>query len=257
MFPIDDNSLQNPLEDLENLETSDDIESIQELDFSFRQAISILRFLGYALLLFTLFDLADTLTPLQLMNPNWEFQTIGALVEKVVVPLMGFVLIFTGAMTERRRWEMKTLGIFSWLALIVGLIYCLMVPLGIVNTIRINEINKTQVTSQLDKQTAQIKQVQTQLSSISNEQQLKELLSFLEKGGIAITPKPGEPVETVKKDLKTFMTGAEERLNNQAKEALSKQSFDLIKRSVKWNIGALIAGVWFIGIWRMTDWARR
>ena len=105
MFPIDDNSLQNPLEDLENLETSDDIESIQELDFSFRQAISILRFLGYALLLFTLFDLADTLTPLQLMNPNWEFQTIGALVEKVVVPLMGFVLIFTGAMTERNQWE--------------------------------------------------------------------------------------------------------------------------------------------------------
>ena len=182
MFPIDDNSLQNPLEDLENLETSDDIESIQELDFSFRQAISILRFLGYALLLFTEFDLADTLTPLQLMNPNWEFQTIGALVEKVVVPLMGFVLIFTGAMTERRRWEMKALGIFSWLALIVGLIYCLMVPLGIVNTIRINEINKTQVTSQLDKQPAQIKEVQTQLSSISNEQQLKELLSFLEKG---------------------------------------------------------------------------
>jgi hypothetical protein len=254
MFPPDDNSLQSPLE---NLESSDNFENIQELDFSFRQAVSILRFLGYALLLFTLFDLADTLTPLQFMNPNWEFQTIGALVEKVVVPLMGFVLIFTGAMTERSQWEIKTLKIFSWLALVVGLIYCLMLPLGIVNTIRINEINKTQVTSQLDKQTAQIKQVQTQLSGISNEQQLKELLGALEKGGIAITPKPGESVETVKKDLKAFMTGAEERLNNQAKEALSKQSFDLIKRSVKWNIGALIAGVWFIGIWRMTDWARR
>lgn len=254
MFPIDDNSLPNPLE---NVETNDTIENIQELDFSFRQAVSILRFLGYALLLFTLFDLADTLTPLQFMNPNWEFQTIGALVEKVVVPLMGFVLIFTGAMTERSRWEMKTLGIFSWLALVVGLIYCLMLPLGVVNTIRISEINKTQVTSQLDKQIAQIKQVQTQLSGITNEQQLNELLSTLEKGGVAITPKPGEPVETVKKDLKTFMTGAEERLNNQAKEALSKQSFDLLKRSVKWNIGALIAGFWFIGIWRMTDWARR
>jgi hypothetical protein len=254
MFPIDDNSLQNPLE---NLELSNNSEKIRELDYSFRQAVSILRFLGYALLLFTLFDLADTLTPLKLMDPNWEFQTIGALVEKVVVPLMGFVLVFTGEMTERSRWEMKTIAILSWLALVVGLIYCLMLPLGIVNTIRINEINKTQVTSQLDKQTAQIKQVQTQLSGISNEQQLKELLSVLEKGGIAITPKPGEPVETVKKDLKAFMTGAEERLNNQAGEALSKQSFELIKRSVKWNIGALIAGVWFIGIWRMTDWARR
>jgi hypothetical protein len=251
MFPLDDDSLTTPLEN------SDDIENVHELDFSFRQAVSLLRFLGYALLLFTLFDLADTLTPLKFMDPNWEFQTIGALVEKVVVPLMGFVLIFTGAMTERNRWETKILVILSWLALVVGLIYCLMMPLGIVNTIRINEINKTQVTTQLDKQTAQIKEVQTQLAGISNEQQLQELLTALQKGGVAITPKPGQSVETIKKDLKTFMTGAEERLNNQAKEARSQQSFELIKRSVKWNIGALIAGVWFIGIWRMTGWARR
>jgi len=250
MYPLDDDNLNN------SLENTDDIQDIKEIDFSFRQTVGILRFLGYGFLLFSFFDLVDTLTPLQLMDPTWEFQTIGSLVEKVVVPLMGFVLVFVGAMTERNYWELRILSILSWLALVMGLIYCLMLPLGIVNTIRINEINKMQVTGQLDKQSAQIKAVKTQLGSINNQEDLQKLLATLQQGGIAITPKAGEPVATIKKDLTTFMTGAEERLNNQAKEALSKQSFELLKRSVKWNLGALISGVWFIGIWRMSDWAR-
>ncbi len=244
MFPLDDDSFNRQAED------------IKEIDFSFRQAVGILRWLGYGFLLFTLFDWADTLTPLQFMNPSWEFQTIGALVEKVVVPLMGFALIFTGATMGRSRWELRFLRVLSWFALVLGLLYCLMLPLGIINTVRLNEIGKTQVTAQLDKQMAQIKEVKSQLASITNPEQLQQVLTTLQKGGIAITPKPGESVETIKKDLFTFMSGAEERLKTQAKTTRSAQELALLKRSVKWNLGALVSGVWFIGIWRMSRWAR-
>ncbi|MEB3310455.1 MAG: HpsJ family protein [Snowella sp.] len=244
MFPVDNDTLSHSVED------------IKEIDYSFRQAVGILRWLGYGLLLFTIFDWADTLTPLQFMNPLWEFQTIGALVEKVVVPLLGFVLIFTGANSGRRIWESRLVGFLSWLTLLLGILYCLMVPLGVINTVRINEINTSQFTGQLDKQITQIREVKSQLSGVDNEAQLQGIIRTLQRGGIAITPNPGESVENIKQDLTTFIAGSEEKLKAQVKEARANQQLSLLKRSIKWNVGALIAGVWFIGIWRMTDWAR-
>lgn len=244
MHPLDNDNLKAQIEDL------------QGLSFSFRQALSILRWLGYGLLLFTFFDWLDVLTPLKFMNPLWEFQTIGALVEKVVIPLLGFVLIFSGGEVNRRRWESSLLKFLSWLTLGIGILYILMIPLGVINTVRINETNSSQVLSQVDKQVAQIKAVQSQLQAVNNESQMQALLQNLQKGGLAITPKPGESLATIKSDLSRFMTGAKQKLENQAKEARSNQQFALFKSSIKWNLGAVIAGVWFIGIWRLSEWAR-
>lgn len=58
------------------------------------QSIYRLRWVGYGLLLLALFDTIEVLTPPQFTNPAWEFQTIGALVERVPVPLLGLVLVF-------------------------------------------------------------------------------------------------------------------------------------------------------------------
>jgi hypothetical protein len=54
-------------------------------------------------------------------------------------------------------------------------------------------------------------------------QPMQELLQALQKGGLTIAPKPGESVETIKKNLSSFMTGAKEKIENQAKEARSTQ----------------------------------
>ncbi|MEB3247842.1 MAG: HpsJ family protein [Merismopediaceae bacterium] len=248
MFPSDNNDLSNNL--------SSSAEEIQGLSFGLVQALNVFHWLGYGLLLLTLFDWIDTLTPLKFMNPLWEFQTIGALVEKVVVPLLGFVLIFSGANWARRAWERSLLKVLSWLALVLGILYLLMVPLGILNTVRLNETNQTQILNFTDKQLGPIKTLKGQLEGVGNETQLAEVLEEVKKGGIAIQPKPGESYETVKKDLLEFLTGAQRKIETQAKEARSTQQIGLIKNSVKWNLGALVAGVWLIGIWRLTGWAR-
>ncbi|MBW4450206.1 MAG: HpsJ family protein [Spirirestis rafaelensis WJT71-NPBG6] len=63
---------------------------IQELEaFAFSQqgSMSILRSLGYGLLLLAFFDIVEMFVPPNFMNPAWEFQTFGALVERVPVPL--------------------------------------------------------------------------------------------------------------------------------------------------------------------------
>ncbi len=248
MFPSDNNDFSN------NLNSS--AEEIQGLSFGLTQALNVFHWLGYGLLLLTLFDWIDTLTPLKFMNPLWEFQTIGAFVEKVVVPLLGFALIFSGGNWARRSWERSLLKILSWLALGLGILYLLMVPLGILNTVRLDETNKTQILNFTDKQLGPIKTLKSQLEGVGSDAQLSAVLEEVKKGGLSIQPKPGESYETVKNDLTEFLSGAQRKVETQAKEARSTQQIALFKNSVKWNLGALIAGVWFIGIWRLTGWAR-
>lgn len=57
--------------------------------------------IGYGLLLFFLFDIVDLFFPPRFMNPIWEFQTIGALIERVPLPLIGLVLVFYGEKNYR------------------------------------------------------------------------------------------------------------------------------------------------------------
>lgn len=49
----------------------------------------------------------------------------------------------------------------------------------------------------------------------------------------------------------------ENQLTKQVEFARSNQQFNLLKKSIKWNLGALVASALFITIWRSTIWARR
>lgn len=58
------------------------------------QYVFLLRFIGYGLLILTLFDVIYIIVPPLFMNPAWELQTLGTLVEHTPVPLIGIGLIF-------------------------------------------------------------------------------------------------------------------------------------------------------------------
>lgn len=71
--------------------------------FGMVDSLSIVRWVGYGLLILALFDVIEMFVPANFMNPNWEFQTFGALVERVAVPLIGFVFIFLAGLNEREK----------------------------------------------------------------------------------------------------------------------------------------------------------
>ncbi|MFN5516398.1 MAG: HpsJ family protein [Cyanobacteriota bacterium] len=229
---------------------------LQELDFSVRQALQILRWLGYGLLIFTLIDWIYTLTPLKAMNPIWEFQTIGLLVDKVIVPLLALSLVFAGAELERGRWELRFLKLLSWLTLLIGILYLLLVPLGILNTVRIDQLNQRQINRTEESQLNAIRSVESRIPEIVSEDQLNEVIYLLNQGGLQVSPMPGQSLDSIKSDLTTFTRGAREKLGAQLQDALKQQRFDLLRNSVKWNLGAFIAAVWFIGFWRLSEWTR-
>lgn len=213
---------------------------------------SLFRWIGYGLLVLALFDFVDILVPPQLMNPTWEFRTVGALVERVPVPLIGFALIFYQGANLRGKVEKIILKVLSWAALLIGVFYLFLIPLALSNTWRINTQNNAQVVAQSGQRLAQIQQIKSQLNN-ATPQELNTLLSRLNSQGRA--PNIGNSGE-LKTQLASEIAQAEKTLKAQTEATKASTRLVLLKNSAKWNLGALVSGVLFIRIWQATRWAR-
>lgn len=209
----------------------------------------MLRCIGYGLLVLALFDLITTIVPMHLMNPAWEFQTIGALVERVPVPLLGLGLVFYGETSFRRAGEPLFLNLLSWLCLLFGILFLLLIPLGVSNTVRLNAQNKTQINDQYNQQLVRIEQLDKQLRNAKTQ----DLEDFVKSQGQSIGSK--DP-QQVKKQLLSHFSVAKQEIQTQYQTKRAEQRLTLFKNSAKWNLGALVCGFLFIFIWRLTSWAR-
>ncbi len=207
---------------------------------------------GYGLLLFVLCDLIDIIFPPHIMDPVWEFQTIGAVVERVPLPLLALVLVFYKEANGRARWEPTVLKLLSWASLLVGVLFLLLIPICVSNTFRINNLNNNRINTQTTEQMSEIRQIQEQLDKATTND-LESLLARINaQGGSPDIKNPQE----LKSRLLTEVDKSERTLKTQAKATQKTKGRQLIKSSVKWNIGALIAGDLFIRIWQASRWAR-
>ncbi len=208
--------------------------------------------LGYGLLLLAFFDYVYIVYSPHFTNPLWELQTIGALVEHVVAPLLGLMFIFYRPEGSINTWERKILGLLSWVSLLVGLLYLLMLPLGVIDTWRIYQYNNTQISAQLSQQSQQLQPIKQKLNQAKTDEQIEKLLASLTP---QTSPKIKSP-QTSKDQLLTQISQAERSIKVQADNARGSQGQTLLKNSVKWNLGALVVGILFIWIWHLTDWTR-
>jgi hypothetical protein len=211
--------------------------------------LALIRVIGYVFLAFFLFDFADTLIPLRLTNPTWEFQTFGALVEKVPVLFLAYAMIYLGRNFGRKPLEQFLLSLITWLALILGLVYLLMIPISIINTNRLLTLNHQQ-TLQLDIQIAQVKKAQTNLKTTNTQSELQQILSR-DLGNNSAIPKLENPeqVKTLKNRLSTVISDGELKLKEQA-QSLKDVRLELFKKSVKWNLGSLVSAALLFYIWK-------
>lgn len=218
------------------------------------QSTFILRVAGYSLLLLGLFDCVYIFIPANFTNPAWEFQMIGQIVERVPVPLLGLVLIFYGDDSSRSRLEEVVLKLLSWLALLLGLLFILLIPLGIVNTWRIDNQNTAQINKQASERMLQLKQVEDKLNNAKTNEEFKQLFSSINSQGRA--PKIDNPLE-YRKQLFLELSKAKKMVENQVTATKASTRLALLKNSVKWNLGALVSGFAFVWMWHATAWTRR
>jgi len=207
---------------------------------------------GYGLLVLALFDFMHILVPLRLMNPMWEIQTIGALVERVPVPLLGLMLVFYGETSFRKKWEITFLKVLSWASLLVGVLFLLLIPLVVVNTVRIDKQITYQTSTQVSQQLSELQQLENQVNK-GTDKDLNILATRLNQGRQVDVKDPQE----LKSRLLSEITKAKKTIQPQTTAALADRRLALLKNSIKWLLGSLVSGVLFIYIWANTSWTRR
>jgi len=216
------------------------------------RSIYRLRWIGYGLLLFFGIELGRILIPPRLLNPVWEFEAIGALVDRAAIPLLGMGLVFFGEHYGRKRAEKPLLWLTSWGAALLALMFLLMVPLGVVNTLRITTQTNQQLVTQAEQQQAQLQQLQSRVEA-STPETLQSLVEQLNRAGVTL--ESNDPL-ALKTEVATRIDALQTQINRQVEMTQAAQFRRLLKSSVKWNLGALIASVLFGMIWRTTRWAR-
>jgi len=215
---------------------------------------SIIRTIGYCLLVLTLFDLIHLLVPPRFLNPEWEFQTIGALVERVPVPLLGLALVFFGETDSRSTWEGLVLKFLSWVSLVTGVVFLLLAPLLFVDMSRLNEQIDYQVNVQGPPQLQQLEQIEKQLREATTDKDIENVVTRFKVQGL---PPNIKNSQELKSKLLAEITTQENTIKSQLKEAGDNKRLVLLKNFTKWCLGALVSGFTFIYIWRLTRWARR
>jgi hypothetical protein len=211
-------------------------------------SVAVFRIVGYGLLILSLFELIAIFVPLNLTNPLWQFETIGAIVGRIPVPLIGLVLVFFGEWNYRSDFEQIILNSLRTICLIFGVLLLLLIPLGIMNTLQIKEINKAQISAQYDQQLAQIEQIEKQLNQAKDQ----DLERLIKSQGRSLD---GQSPQEAKQQFLSKISNDKPKMQKYFEQMKEQKKLNLLKNSVKWNLGALVGGVLFIYIWHLTRWA--
>jgi hypothetical protein len=213
------------------------------------------RWIGYGFLILALIDVIHILVSIPVGTPTAFLQTIGQLVERVVVPLLGFALVFFGEYYGRKSREKIWLRILSWLSLVLAILFFLFIPPIALQTFSLNNQAQQQVDVAVQKQFDQLKSLEDQLNK-SNPEQIKTLATQLSALGVSVDSKNPE---AVKAQIQTRIKAVRDQLTqakNQAQGAAATQTSALVKNAVKWSLGALVAGFLFLYLWKSSSWAR-
>lgn len=232
------------------------VDEIWQFSAGLANTLNLFHWVGYGFLLLTLFDLIELFVPPRFMNPVWEFQMLGALVERVPVPLIGLVLAFFGEPNLRARWERSLLKFLSWVALLLAVLFILLIPLGISNTIRLDRQSNEQINTQVDQQIANLQQVKSQLQEAKTEEEIEKLLFRLDRNQTLLAIENEQQLEEVKKQLASFVATTEGKITSEARLDRANRRLTLFKKSFKWNLGALVSGSLFFIIWKTTRWTK-
>ena len=204
----------------------------------------LFRVVGYALLALSLFDIIAIFIPALFTNPAWEFQTVSSLVERVPVPLLGAVLVFSG------EKSLKIFKVLSWACLVAGVLFLLLVPLGISAGLRLDAQSNQELSARVSQQSNQLQQLQGVLNKATTPAEIQSVLRRLNPQAGAV---PTQNVEQLKTQLLARVADGQSKLQAQANTSRSNARNQLVKNTVKSVLGALVSATIFFAIWRQTN----
>ena len=217
-------------------------------------SLSIIRLVGYGLLMMASIDLLVTIIPLKLMNYNWEFQTIGTIIERIPLTLIGIGLVFYGERSDRTPIETLVLRWLSRLTLILAIMLVLTIPLNIVNGFRIYHNYNANINAKTIPRIDAMEDFKGKLQATNSLEQIESILETKSNKDIVL-PDSWDS-EELKANIIQKLQNNQDLLRSQVQSSNEQKSSFLLKKAVKWNLAALISSFIFFFIWKQTLWAR-
>jgi DNA-binding transcriptional MerR regulator len=230
-------------------------QQLRQFNLNQFRSMGLVHVAGYGLLLLAFIDVLSILIPPQFLNPSWEFQVFGQLVERVPVPLLGLILIFWGENNPRAKFEPIAVRLLSWLTIALAVFFFSAIPLGVLNTIRIYENNEQRANFDLSQQIAQVSQIRNQIDRSTSLESIRAYLPLLGRPANA-PPLADSELPATKQQLSEILRNREQLLRDANSRQVRRQNRLLLRQSVKWNLGSLVSGTIFVLIWVNTRWAR-
>lgn len=219
------------------------------------KTMQVMRMIGYGLLALATIDLIYIIVPPEFTKPIWEYQTMGDMVRLIPVPMLAFMLVFYGETTGRKRFERPLVFAFSWSTLVFGVVFLLMIPLTVVNTLRIAQYNNDQINIQVQQQKLRLDNTRNQIQGASPDDLEKLIPRPSEEQ--AQNPNIPKTRSAAKAKVLTNLEKAQSMADEEADKARKNVEQNLYKNSFKLVTEALIGSTLFFYTWFVTPWARR
>ena len=217
-------------------------------------SLSIVRLVGYGLLVMAFIDLLIILIPLKLMDYTWEFQTIGTIIERIPLTLIGVVLVFYGERRDRTPIETLLLRWLSHLTIVLAIMLLLIIPLNIVNGFRIYHSHNANINAQTIPRIDAMEEFKGKIQAAESLAQIESILETKAKKDLVFSDSIDS--EAFKANIIQKLQNNQDLLRSQAQATNQQRSSLLVKKAVKWNLAALISSFIFFFIWKQTLWAR-
>jgi len=228
---------------------------MQDIQIIGKQTLFLLRMLGYFLLLLFFLDISFVSIPLKFTDAAWELNTYGQIIERIPLLLLSFPLIFFGEYNNRWNWEILATKIVSWFTILMAIFLFLGIPLIILNSFRVQNLQHAELFKNSTIQRASSEKLADRLNKASEDSEIRNVLKELASGqqeAIAKIP----DLQEAKKNLLTKINDA--IVENQSQVEVKKRQISvfLLKNCAKWAIVGLLSAILLIYFWMQSKWAR-
>lgn len=210
-------------------------------------SINVLRPIGGGLLLLVAFDTIASLIPSNFFSPTWEFNTVGNLVNRLPLILLGFAAIFWGDREVKNQKDKLIWQSLRWLILLIAILFLLMAPSIVVNSSRIKNQTDARVTAEVTQRLANLDKLEGQIKQ-GNPVDLKNAILQINTQVNVTNLTPEEVREKLLQEIAT------EKQNARKNVAVrwEPNRLELVKNTVKWFLGSIVGATLLFWMWRVT-----
>lgn len=214
-------------------------------------SLFLLSWLGYVLLFGSALDYLIILYPLQLTNPSWELQTFTQMVNNAWALLLAILLIFLPKRASISRLELQFLSLIRWGLFLGGVLFILLIPLGILNTQRIRETRVAELNRQQTVRTEELNNLQQAIESgqLSRVQLRRIATAFNLQATPNETPLRERLLEKVAEQKQQLRENITTRKNSRSRQ--------LLGQAVRINSQALFIGAFLLRAWWEVRWLKK